>query len=98
MKIRTLRGKVTLWSAGVVSAVLVLFGAGAAWNLRNELLENLDKEIKAEADDFFSGMKRQGVDWGDSHRVEALFDQSKRFRYVEIHDASGRLLYRSPKL
>jgi two-component system heavy metal sensor histidine kinase CusS len=98
MKIRTLRGRVTLWSVGVVTAALVLFGAGAAWNLRDELVENLDNEIKTEARDFFSGIKQQGVDWRNARSVEALFDQSKRFHYVEIHDAAGRLLYRSGNL
>ena len=98
MRIRTLRGRMTLWSAGIVTAALALFGAGAAWNLREEMVENLDDEIKTEAHDFFAGIKQQGVDWLDTRSIEALFDQSKRFHYVEIHDASGRLLYRSPNL
>ncbi len=98
MKVKTLRGKVTLWSVSVVTAALVLFGAGAAWNLRDEMTENLGNEIKTEAHDFFKGVKEQGVDWRNPKSVEALFDQAKRFHYVEIHDASGRLLYRSPNL
>ena len=98
MKIKTLRSRLTLWSAGVVTAALLLFGFGAAWNLREEMVENLDDEIKTEAHDFFSGINQQGVDWRNPRSVEALFDQSKRFHYVEIHDASGRLLYRSPNL
>lgn len=98
MRVRTLRGRVTLWSVGVVIAALLLFGAGAAWNLRNELRENLDDEITTEARDFFTGLKQQGVDWRDPRSVEVLFDQSKRFHYVEVHDASGRVLYRSPNL
>ena len=98
MKAKTLRSKVTLWSVGVVTAALVLFGAAAAWNLRDEMTENLDNEIRAEAHDFFTDIKQQGVDWRNPRSVEALFDQSKRYHYVEIHDASGRLLYRSPNL
>lgn len=98
MKIRTLRARVTLWSVAVVIAALLLFGAGAAWNLRNELRENLDDEITTEARDFFAGVRQQSVDWRDPRSVEALFDQSKRFHYVEIHDTAGRLLYRSPNL
>ncbi len=94
----TLHGRLTLWSAGVVAAALVLFGAGAAWNLRDELAENLDDEITSEAHDFFAAIKQRAVDWHDGHSVEALFDQSKRFHYVEIHDLSGRPLYRSDNL
>ncbi|MFN2623377.1 MAG: ATP-binding protein [Chthoniobacterales bacterium] len=98
MKIKTLRGRLTLWSVGFVTGALLLFGAGAAWNLRREMVENLDEEIETEASDFFSGIKQQGVNWVDPRSVEALFDQSKRFHYVDIHDGSGRLLYRSPNL
>jgi two-component system heavy metal sensor histidine kinase CusS len=97
-KIRTLRGRMTLWSAGIVTAALALFGAVAAWNLRQELIENIDSEIRTEARDFFNAIKHQSVDWNNPRSVESLFDQSKRFHYVEIHDASGRLLYRSPNL
>lgn len=98
MKVKTLRGRVTLWSAGVVTAALILFGAVAAWNLRAELTENLDDEITTEAHDFFTALRQEPVDWQNPRSVEALFDQSKRFHYVEINDAAGRLLYRSANL
>lgn len=98
MKVKTLRGRVTLWSAGVVTAALILFGAVAAWNLRAELTENLDDEITTEAHDFFTALQQEPVDWQNPRSVEALFDQSKRFHYVEINDAAGRLLYRSANL
>jgi heavy metal sensor kinase len=98
MKIKTLRGRVTLWSVAIVTVALVLFGAAAAWNLRNELIENLDHEMKAEAADFFSRLKEPGVDWQNPQRFEALFNQSNRLYYAEVRDASGRLLYRSPSL
>ena len=65
MKIATLRAQVTLWSVGVVTIALALFAAGAAWSLRQELIENLDKDIKAEAHDFFIALKQQSVDWRD---------------------------------
>src|SRR6266513_2763616 len=94
MKIATLRARVTLWAVGVVSVALVVFAAGAAWSLKQELVENLDKDIKAEAHDFFSALKQQRVNWGD-RRVEALFDQSKRLRYIEIRNDAGQMLYRS---
>src|SRR6266480_3078350 len=97
MKIATLRARVTLWSVGVVTIALALFAAGAAWSLRQELVENLDKDIKAEAQDFFSALKQQRVNWGD-RRVEALFDQSKRLRYIEIRNDAGQMLYRSQEL
>lgn len=98
MKIATLRARVTLWSVGVVTIALALFAAGAAWSLRQELIENLDKDIKAAAHDFFIALKQQRVDWRDRRSVEALFDQSKRLRYLEIRDDAGHVLYRSQEL
>jgi heavy metal sensor kinase len=97
-KIQTLRGRVTFWSAGIVTAALILFGAGAAWDLRHQLIENVDTEIKTEARDFLNAVKQQSVDWNNPRSVEGLFDQAKPLHYVEIRDATGRLLYRSPNL
>ena len=98
MKIATLRARVTLWSVGVVTIALALFAAGAAWSLRQELIENLDKDIKAEAHDFFIALKQQRVDWRDRRSIEAFFDQSKRLRYLEIRNDAGHVFYRSQEL
>ena len=98
MRLTTLRSRLTLWSVAVVSIALALFAAGAAWSLRQELIENLDKDIKAEAHDFFIALKQQRVDWRDRRSVEALFDQSKQLRYIEIRKDAGDVLYRSQEL
>jgi len=98
MKIATLRARVTLWAVGVVSVALVVFAAGAAWSLKQELVENLDKDIKAEAHDFFIALKQQRVDWRDRRSIEAFFDQSKRLRYLEIRNDAGHVFYRSQEL
>src|SRR5438128_10540212 len=98
MKLATLRAQVTLWSVGVVTIALALFAAGAAWSLRQELIENLEKDNKAEAQNFFSALKQQRVNWRNPRSIEALFDQSKRLRYLEIRDDAGQVLYRSQKL
>ncbi len=66
--------------------------------MRQELIENLDKDIKAEAHDFFIALKQQRVDWRDRRSVEALFDQSKQLRYLEIRNDAGDVLYRSQEL
>src|SRR5436853_7357037 len=98
MKIATLRARVTLWSVGVVTIALALFAAGAAWSLKQELVENLDKDIKAEAHDFFIALKQQRVNWRDQQSVEAVFNQSKRLRYREIRNDAGHMFYRSQEL
>src|ERR1041385_6621297 len=96
MKFTTLRARVTLWSVSVVTMALAFFAGAAAWSLKLELIENLDKNIRAEARDFFIALKRQPVDWRNGRSVEALFAQSKQLRYIEVRDHTGQLLYRSP--
>src|SRR5438094_10592152 len=98
MKLATLRARVTLWSVAVVSIALALFAIGAAWSLRQELFENLDKDIKMEARDFFIAVKQQPVDWQDRRSVEALFDQSTRLRYLEVRNEAGNIVYRAQDL
>lgn len=99
MKVRTLRGRVTLWSAGFVTGALLLFGAGAAWNLRRELLENLDAQIRTEADAFRGELAEQPVDWSSRENVEAFLSENpSRFPYLEILSAAQRADYRSPLL
>ncbi|PZR77145.1 MAG: hypothetical protein DLM73_00325 [Chthoniobacterales bacterium] len=96
---KTLRARVALWTVAVVTGVLILFGAGAAWNLRKELVENLDQEIKTEAGTLGAEIEERQVDWSNRPRAEAFFaEELAQFHYVEIHDAAQSVLYRSPIL
>lgn len=100
MTVRTLRGRVALWTVAIVSGALILFGGGAAWNLRKELVKNLDNEIAIEGRDLISEIEEQRVDWSSRKSAEAfLKEESNRFDYVlEVHDDAGRVLYRSANL
>src|SRR2546430_11987957 len=95
MKIATLRARVSLWAVGVVSVALVVFAAGAAWSLKQELVENLDKDIKAEAHDFFIALKQQRVNWRDHQSAEASLNHSNRLRYLAIPSDAGHMFYSS---
>jgi signal transduction histidine kinase len=100
MTVRTLRGRAALWTVAIVSGALILFGGGAAWNLRKELVKNLDNEIAIEGRDLISEIEEQRVDWSSRKSAEAfLKEESNRFDYVlEVHDDAGRVLYRSANL
>ncbi|MEP6956441.1 MAG: histidine kinase dimerization/phospho-acceptor domain-containing protein, partial [Chthoniobacterales bacterium] len=92
------RGRVVLWSVVVVTAALGLLGAGAAWNLRRELLANLDGEIREEAaavDDEIGEQEAENPLWKTGTLSE---EDLSRFLYVELRDAAERVLYRSPAL
>ncbi len=101
MKRLTFRARVALWSVAVVTMAVTLFGAGAAWNLRRELVENVDQEIRDKATAF-------GDELGELNEQQrapgpgqdaSLFpaEDLPRFPYAEVRDGS-RLLYRSPAL
>lgn len=99
MKPKTLRGRIALWSAAVATAALVLFGVAAAWNLRRELVQNIDQEIQDEAADFAAEMDEQQVQTSQGEKAMAFTsDDLPRFPYVEVRGATQRLLYRAPAL
>ncbi len=99
MKPRTLRGRIALWSAAVATAALVLFGVAAAWNLRRELVENLDQQIQDEAADFAAEMDEQQVQTSQGEKAMTFTsDDLPRFPFVEVRGATQRLLYRAPAL
>ena len=99
MKPNTLRGRIALWSAAVAMAALVLFGVAAAWNLRRELVQNLDQEIQDEAADFAAEMDEQQVQTSQGERAMTFTsDDLPRFPFVEVRGVTQRLLYRAPAL
>ncbi len=99
MRPRTLRGRIALWSAAVATAALVLFGVAAAWNLRRELVENLDQEIQVEAADFAAELDEQQVQTSKGEKAMTFAsDDLPRFPFVEVRGATQRLLYRAPAL
>ncbi len=98
MKRLTFRARVALWSVAVATMAVTLFGAGAAWNLRRELLENVDQEIREKATAFGDELDEQQRAPGQGQDA-SLFpaEDLPRFPYVELR-AGSRLLYRSPAL
>ncbi len=83
----------------MATAALVLFGVAAAWNLRRELVENLDQEIRDEAADFGAEMDEQQVQTSQGERTMTFTsDDLPRFPFVEVRGATQRLLYRAPAL
>ena len=99
MKRASLRLRIALWTVGVVAGALALFGAGAAWNLRKHLLENLDRQIALDARDFVSELNEQPLDWRKPDTARAFFNEEPgRFQYVEVRDRAGHLLFRTDTL
>ncbi len=99
MRPRTLRGRIALWSAAVATAALVLFGVASAWNLRRELVDNLDQQIHDEAADFAAEMDEQKAETSQGEKAMTFAsDDLPRFPFVEVRGATQRLLYRTPAL
>ncbi len=99
MKPKTLRGRIALWSALVATAALVLFGFVAAWNLRRELVANLDQEMRSQAADFAEELDEQQIQpKAGGKQLVFSGDDLPRFFYVEARGAGRRLVYRSPAL
>src|ERR1700730_9847062 len=99
MIVKTLRARIALWTVAVVSGALILFGGGAAWNLRKKLVKNLDIELGVDGRDLLSEIEERHGDWSGHKNGEAfLKEESNPFDYVEVQDDAGRVLYRSANL
>lgn len=98
MKRLTFRARVALWSMAVATMAVTLFGAGAAWHLRRELVENVDQEIREKATAFGDELDEQQRAPGQARDASpCAAEDLPRFPYVELR-AGSRLLYRSPAL
>lgn len=97
MKGLTFRARVALWSVAVATVTLTLFGAGAAWNLRRELVENVDREIGDAAAAFVAELDEQLPSRGAQNAIAFSPEDLPRFPYIEVC-AGSKLLYRSPAL
>ena len=98
MSLLTFRARAALWSVAVVTVALTLFGASVAWNLRRELVENVDQEIQDKADAFTAELDEQQANQSRLSPDEVFSAEDlARFPYVEVREGH-RLLYRSPAL
>ncbi|MDQ6624270.1 MAG: HAMP domain-containing histidine kinase [Verrucomicrobiota bacterium] len=99
MNWRTLRVRIALWTVALVSCALILFGFGAAYNLRRHLVAELDSELQIDAHDFADEINEEQPNWNAPRTTSEFFSkEAARFQAVEMQDAAGRLLYRSPRL
>lgn len=97
----TLKATLTLWSAIVVGATLLLAGAGTAFFLRVVQIENVDRALRQDARHFFAQFRAHGSNLNfvnPEELNEVLPIQSRPSRFIEISHADGRLLFRSENL
>ncbi len=96
----SLRTKLTTWSATVAGFFVVVCGAGSLLFIEHEQLQSLDDRLQAEARTFFREMRLHGkvVDWTQRIQVGEVLATADESRYVQIVDAAGRTVYKSPNL
>lgn len=100
MKSFRLSTRITIWSAAVATVAILLCGAvGTICVLRTERNE-LDQQLRDEANHFFSNWQAEGgerFDWADGPaEVNEWITASTPPRIVQVVSADGRTLYRSP--
>lgn len=94
----TLRAKLTLWSAVVVGASLLLAGAGIAYFLHQEQIENVDSALQQDARHFFTQFRDHGsqLRWINPEELgEVLPISSQPSRFIEIIGPDGTHLFHS---
>lgn len=100
MKRWALRWKMMLWTAFVVGFIDLCFGLGVAWHLYNEGLDELDKELRSTAHEFFQALGSSGANyrWDDPVAVQSLFPAARNLYFIEIDEPANRVVYRSKNL
>lgn len=94
----SLRAKLTLWSAVVVAATVLLAGAGTAYFLQEERVASVDHALSQDAKHFFKQFRehRWKLSWiNPEEMAEILPSNSQPARFVEITGPGGALLFRS---
>ena len=92
---RSLRVRLTLWYAGVLAVVLVVYAIGVFLFLRHSLSSALDRELRDDFEVAERMLDRDGPN-GVRWRVELEHeegDASEGGRWVEVWSRDGRLLH-----
>src|SRR4030095_10201061 len=95
-----LRWKVALYSASLAVAATV-GGAITTWFvLRHAEIAAFDRRLTTDAQEFFRDVEHFEAGWTNNQRVfkEIFVPLSLRKHLVEVTDASGTVLYLSPRL
>ena len=101
MKRWSLRAQLTLWSALLVAAVLLVVAVGAAFFLQQMQVEALDRQIRLLGAHFLAAYRESGErpGWVTPRVVERLIAETAHDSwFIEVADASGKPLYRSRSL
>lgn len=94
---RSIRARLTIWYAGVLAAILLLYGAGVYVFLRQSLYQELDRQLRDDFEAAEEGLERRDDDaisrragTAIGHHEEHEFGQ----RWLAVWDLDGSLLYR----
>src|SRR6218665_1898935 len=91
--------RITLWSAVVVALGILLSGIAITTFITHERVEELDRQLAAEAAHFLDELKRHGAqfDWAKNKSGPREWSPAAHPpHYVEVVDAQDAPLYRTP--
>ncbi len=102
MKRLPFRRRLTLWSTLVVIVALLICGGCAALFVHQRALADLDAELRAESDHFFTELRDHGgakFDWKRiAVELREWLQPTQPPRFTEIRTASGEVRHRSQNL
>ncbi|MGE0826124.1 MAG: sensor histidine kinase [Candidatus Binatia bacterium] len=95
---RSVRVRLTLWYAGALTVVLLLYAGGVFIFLRHSLAAELDRRLRDDfevAEQMLERAAEDGIRWRvDDHHEEDTGDEG----WLEVWSPEGKLLYRSASL
>jgi signal transduction histidine kinase len=97
MKNVSLRFKITALAVLLGGAGMAIFGTLIYWKLQTARLENIDKLLIEQTEDFFKAMERRvtPVNWKQDESIREVFDLVRSLYTIEIEQPLGTKVYRS---
>lgn len=94
---RSIRARLTFWYAGVLAAILVLYGAGVYVFLRQELYQELDRRLYDDfeaAEEGFERREHGGISRKATTAIGHHEEHQLGERWLDVWGLDGSLLYR----
>jgi heavy metal sensor kinase len=93
----SIRVRLTLWYAGALALILILYAAGVFLFVRSSLSTELDRRLREDfevAEDLLERTSDRGIQWRTRHQHEDEASPDSG-RWVEVWDLNGVLLHRN---
>ena len=98
MNTKSLRFRITLWYAGLLSAALLMFGAtvyfGLERHLNQQMKQSLTRQSRTIGEEVLANLQARGTKYAITE-IDESYEPEVNARYIRVTRGDGSVLYRS---